>query len=336
MPIISEGIYWFTGTVIYTLGTVVFVGYLSLLIYVIKENASIYQKIFLFILLFLSCGFNEVLSLLVVFSLGAISYVFYKNALSQKRLIIAQFLISCLFAAGMIFSPGNAFREAVYSNAHNFSYSFIFSSMQIARFSFLWVFSIPLIAASIVYFQVNKNLRKENKLFKNSFYITRWFSLLLLFAIIFICVFPPYWATGILGQHRTLNVAYFFFIIMWFINLTVWYNYHQAKLQFSLSHKIQTILTVFLFIGLTTTGNGYNSFSDVFSGSAMSYDGQMKDRYEKLESINQSTEKEIIFSPISNPPKSLFVSDITDNEMDWTNQAYNLYFRLDSLEIVLK
>ena len=45
-------------------------------------------------------------------------------------------------------------------------------------------------------------------------------SFLLLF-VIFFSSFLPYWVSGILGQHRTLNVAYFMFIILWFSTITV-------------------------------------------------------------------------------------------------------------------
>ncbi|MBL4668448.1 MAG: hypothetical protein JKY30_04215 [Flavobacteriales bacterium] len=237
MPIISEGIYWYTGSVIYTLGLIVFLFYVALLIKVIRENKKRVYALFLITLLFFVCGFNEVLTLLVVFFLVILSYIFYKKELQGKKIIIIQFLFSVLFAAIVILSPGNGLRGEAYPDAHNFSHSFLYSVMQVGRFSFLWIVSIPLVLASFIYFQINKKMRDENSLFQNSFYMNRWFSLLILFAIIFICVFPPYWATGILGQHRTLNVAYFFFIITWFVNLTVWYIIMKTSCDLSFLRK---------------------------------------------------------------------------------------------------
>ena len=326
MPIISEGIYWFTGSVIYLLGLIVFLSYLSLLIYIIKGNNKKHLKLLLLLLLFLSCGFNEVLTLIVVFSLTVLGYIFYKKKLNQRGLIFIQLFFSLLFAATMIFSPGNAYREVVYENQHNFSYSLLFSLLQVARFSLIWIASVPLIAASSLYFQFNKEMRKNNSLIKNSFYLTRWASLFVLAMITFICVFPPYWATGILGQHRTLNVAYFFFLIMWFVNLTVWCNYYHEKLKFVLTKKIKVTVAGFLFLGILFTGNGYNSLSDIFSGSAKNYDKQMNLRYELL---GKTKSESIAFSQIENKPKCLFVSDITNNPDDWKNQAYNLFFKID-------
>jgi hypothetical protein len=335
MPIISEGIYWFTGSVIYLLGIIILLFYLSVLIKTVRGDAK-WNVFFLCLLLFLACGFNEVLTLLIVFLLGVLAYVFYKNNLPKKRLIGFQFLFSIAFASIMIFSPGNSFRQEFYENTHNFFHSFLYSFLQTGRFSFTWITSIPLISASFLYFSINKKMREKAKLFQSSFYLSRWMSVSLLFLIIFICVFPPYWATGVLGQHRTLNVAYFFFLIMWFINLTVWYNYYQKKLAFSLTKNIERILFGFLVVGLLITSNGYGALSDVFSGSASNYNKQMNSRYARLEEFRRSKEEKIVFIQIKNPPKCLFVSDITTNPNDWTNQAYNLYFRLDSTIIILK
>jgi uncharacterized protein DUF6056 len=336
MPIISEGIYWFTGAVIYLLGIIFVLFYFSYLIRIFRKTHTIISQLFLTLLLLVSCGFNEVLTLLIVFFLAIVSLTFHIKKLPKRNIIITQFLFSCFFASLMIFSPGNEYRQVAYDNAHNFSYSLIYSVLQVGRFSLKWLFSIPLVAASILYLEFNKNMRKENSLFSNSFYINRWVSLLLLFVIIFICVFPAYWATGILGQHRTLNVAYFFFLIIWFVSLTAWYNHYQKELKFSFKKKTKIILMSFLFVGIIFTGNGYVSLFDVFSGSANNYNKQMTNRFERLKAQKNIKGEIIVFPIINNPPKSLFTSEITNNPKEWTNQAYNLYFDIDKKNIVLE
>ncbi len=336
MPIISEGLYWFTGTVIYLLGIITALFYFTFLIKTVRENKKGGYPFFLLLLLFLTCGFNEVLTLLMVFILLVVSAIFYKKKLKGKKVIFTQFICAVLFAALVVFSPGNEYREVAYQNAHNFSHSFLYSLMQVGRFSLLWIGSIPLVAASFLYFQFNRKMRQENELFKNSFYLTRWTSLLILFALIFICVFPAYWATGILGQHRTLNVAYFFFLIMWFINLSVWYNYYQEKLRFALNDKIMTTLSMFFIVGLVFTNNGYNAISDIFSGSANSYNEQLLNRFTTLKEARQLNKSTITITKLMAQPKSLFVSEITNNPKDWTTQGYMLYFKIEDKKLVIQ
>ncbi|PCI98994.1 MAG: hypothetical protein COB15_04850 [Flavobacteriales bacterium] len=336
MPIISEGVYWFTGSVIYFLGIIIFQFYIGLLIKTIRKKRCLIRGVPLIILLFFVCGFNEVLTLLVLFLLSIITIVFYKNQLERKSLVVIQLLFAILFASILIFAPGNGFRGDAYVEAYNFTHSLSYSILQVARFSFYWIVSIPLIIASIFYFEINKKMRKENVVFQNSFYLNRWLSLLFLFTVTFICVFPPYWLTGILGQHRTLNVAYAFFLPFWFVNLTVWYNYYNQKINLNFLDKTKRVLGIVLFLGLIITANGFNALKDVFSGSARQYDIQLKERFKRLQKNTPISEKLIKFKPIKTKPKCLFTSDITANPKDWKNKAYNLYFCQDSLKIYIK
>lgn len=334
MPIISEGFYWFTGGVIYTLGTAIFLFYLGFLAKALTSKINFISLNILTFLLFLSSGFNEVLTLLIVFSLGTLSFILFKNNLESRKLVFGQFIFACIFAAVLVFSPGNGIRGNSYPDAHQFFYSLSYSVIQVGRFSLIWIISIPLIIASVLYSSFNKWISFEIFLFKKSFYLNRWVSLVLLFALIFICVFPAYWATGMLGQHRTLNVAYFFFLIFWFINLTVWFNYYKINVELKNKHK--TYMVIVLLVGMYFTGNGYNALNAIFSGSASSFNIQHKERFKKLSKAKTGNQKQLVLKPIDAKPKCLFTSDITSDPKDWRNQAYNMYFRLDSVKIYLE
>jgi hypothetical protein len=336
IPIISEGIYWFTSAVTYQLGIIATVFYFALFINIILKKKKGLSVIFLSILLFFICGFNEGLTFLIVFILALISFVFYYKKLRGKKIIVTQFFLAVLFASFMIFAPGNEFRGETYQNAHNFPHSFIYSILQIGRFSFNWIVSIPLICSSLLYYDFNSKIREENIFFAISFHLNKWISLLILFVLIFICVFPPYWATGILGQHRTLNIAYFFFIIMWFINLTVWFNYFQNIKIWRPSNKINLSVKLLFISGILLTGNGYNALHDIISGSAKSYNIELSQRHQILNKAKESAQKKLVLPQIISKPKCLFVSDITEDPSYWTNQAYNTYFKLEDTEIMLK
>jgi len=334
MPIISEGIYWFTGSVIYTLGSAVFIFYIGNLIKYHRKGLGGYWAGILTLLLFISCGFNEVLTLLVVFILGVATFVSFQQSLKVQKVVLWQFIFACLFAAILILSPGNSVRGNSYSESHRFLYSLSYSFLQVGRFTVLWVASVPLIAASSLYYFLNKKMVKECELFKYSFYLNRWASIFILFAIVFICVFPAYWATGILGQHRTLNVAYFFFLIMWFINLTVWFNCSKTSVEIKGVQKL--VLTIFLVLGICFSGNGYHALIDLFSGTARAFNVQHVDRFERLSSAQDRAWNVLALDLVLAKPKCLFTYDISNNSKDWRNQAYNMYFELPKTEILTK
>ncbi|OFY93648.1 MAG: hypothetical protein A3K10_12565 [Bacteroidetes bacterium RIFCSPLOWO2_12_FULL_31_6] len=334
MPIISEGLYWYTAAVIYQGGIICSVFYITLFIKLIrnKNKNTLIGKTILTGLLFITCGFNEVLTLLICFSLLIATIIVFLNKNDKRKGVLLQFIFSIIFASLMVFSPGNIVREAMYQNNNNISHSFFFSLLQIIRFSFYWIFSLALISASIIYLSIHQQWKERSLWLKNSFYLNKWVSLLMLFTIIFICVFPAYWATGILGQHRTLNVAYFFFLMMWFINLSVWFNAVSWIKKVNLSKKLINGVSLLFILGILFMGNGYHALIDIFSGSAQEFNTQLNKRHETLLNATKTNPKKIIFPPTVKP-KTLFVIEISKDSKFWTNRGYNTFFQLDSIDI---
>jgi hypothetical protein len=336
MPIISEGIYWFTGAATYQLGIIVVLLYLALLIKIIRKKKKGPFIVFLSFLLFLGCGFNEVLTVLTVFVMAVLTFIYHNKNLDGKKIITLQFILAFFFSSIIIFSPGNEFRGETYQSAHNFTHSLSYSILQTGRFSFTWIASIPLICASILYYSFNNKIKKENILFRNSFYINRWTSLLVLFIVVFICVFPAYWATGILGQHRTLNIAYFFFLLVWFINLTAWFNHFKNIKIWKASNKINLSLMLVFISGILITGNGYNALHDILSGSAKNYNLELSQRHQILNKETGSAQNKVVLPPIISKPKCLYISEISKDPNYWTNQAYNLFFKIKKKKIIIQ
>jgi len=328
LPIISEGLYWYTASAIYQGGIICAVFYMAIFIKTI-ENPTYLNKIVLTGILFLLCGFNEVLTLLVVFFLIITTGIAFLNKVKERKVILWQLIFALLFASILIFSPGNSVRESMYDNNNNLLYSLTYSILQVIRFAFTWTFSLGLIAASILYSLLHKEWKKHSAWVSNSFYLNRWFSLTMLLGSIFICVFPAYWATGILGQHRTLNVAYFFFLMMWFVNLSIWLNHfiRGDETKIVLLHKNK--IAVLFLIGVLFTGNGYYAMIDIFSGDAQEFNKQLNQRHLMLKEAAKNHPPAVILTPLSARPKTLFVTEISTDPKFWTNQGYNTYFRLN-------
>jgi hypothetical protein len=151
---------------------------------------------------------------------------------------------------------------------------------------------------------------------------------------IFIASFAPYWSTGILGQHRTLNTAWFFFMLLWFINLTVWCNHFKSTLgTFTIPLKFQYILYGLIWVTLTFTNNGYGASIDIFNGTAQQFDKLMSERYIIMEKAKTSDDTDIYFSTIADPPRTIFVLDISKNPNHWVNTTYPLYFGIPEKQV---
>ncbi len=335
-PILSEGIYWYTGAVTYQLGNISLLVYISILAFVLQERFYFKNKfIQLFILtavVILCIGFNEIqlIALLLFASISA--FLVAKNKLANKSLFIYLLLITFVFSGVMLFAPGNAARGSFAANTHKFFPSLLFSIAQTVRFFLEWTSSLPLLLLSVLYYGLNKKIVEKNHLFASSFYLLPRFSISFLFLIIFISVFPPYWATGILGQHRTLNVAYSLFIILWFINLTVCFNFYSKELERigAVQKNVHIGILILIICGLGFSRNGYDVITDIFYGKARNYEAKMTERYKLL----KTTSDTVYFDPIHDPPKTLFLYEVSTDPTYWVNKCYNVYFELGDKKII--
>jgi hypothetical protein len=336
MPILSEGIYWYTGAVTYQLATVFMITYLSMLVLYTQGRFCFKSKaihtVLLTLLLIAGIGFTEIHMIVFVIFSGISLFIVIKNNLRYKPLFIYLLAITCIFSGIMFFSPGNENRASMFVNNHRFLYSFALACAQTLRFFLEWTASVPLLALSFLYYFLNKKLSEDHHLFSVSFYLSPFYSIAMLFGVIFIAVFPPYWATGMLGQHRTVNVAYYLFLMIWFINLTVCFNFYKNELPVAkvINRRLQTILLIVTVVALFFSKNGYDLLTDIFYGRAQAYDVQMTARYMQL----QAPADTIYFDPIQDPPKSLFLYDVKEDPANWLNRSYTLYFECTDKSII--
>lgn len=338
LPIVSEGIYWYTGSVIYTIGCASTLYLISLFILYLRRKFIFGKKILhsclIFLVLVASMGFNEVqTAIILVLTL----FFIFLLILEKKRVPLicyAVLFISIICGLILVLAPGNHVRSQFFPQRQLFWHSVTFASAQCLRFAGTWLTSVPLLSSSLLYVVCFRRLSSRSEIIKKSFYLNRFTSGLLLVCPMFICFFAPYWSTGILGQHRTANVAYFFFLPMWFINLSVWYNRAESIIsRLSSINKLwqYCLLWGIIILSLLVTKNGCYAWGDLYRGRAKQFDLQMTTRYKSL-NIELDT---IRLDAIKNPPYMLFVLDITNNPDHWQNHCYNLYFKTET-KIVLK
>ena len=137
-------------------------------------------------------------------------------------------------------------------------------------------------------------------LFQRSFHLAPFWTSLLLVGVIFICVLPAYWSTGILGQHRTLNVAYILFIPLWFINLMAWADTAMGRRAEQNAQRHLGLRWPFLLVFLVllwTMRNGGHATTDLVTGRAERFDRQLQQRYDLLEHARSTGEEPILHSP---------------------------------------
>ncbi|MFH0895077.1 MAG: DUF6056 family protein [Bacteroidota bacterium] len=338
MPDITEGIYWYTGAVTYMSGNILLLLAVTFLLRS-KNNSSKtpVHSIVAALFLFLCIGCNEISMLMCVAFLVVLAGIKWITKTKQSTLWL---LIPVVVSGSLlvILAPGNEVRGSAYPDAHQFFYSIEMAGMQSLRFLAKAIASAPLIAASLLYLSFHSFLYKKNDLIQKSFYLHPLISALLLFAVFFAGTFPAYWATGVLGQHRTLNVSYFAFLVLWFINLTVWINFLNKRIRklIRISIQLRALSITVCVASLIITGNGLTVWNDLISGRAASFDSQMQERYQILKKAKNENDTVVQLPLLKDKPETLFVLDITEDPDHWINQGYALYFGLDGKKIGVK
>ena len=334
MPVLSEGMYWYTGVVTYQLGIIFFLWVIQLQIKYSKRQFFINKSLHFILLVFLNfftVGFNEVLMLYVLLFYCIWTFV-HLIKFKQNRISLSV-LVGVIIVGIMIvyFAPGNTVRSAYFEGkSHQFFHSLLFSVLQCGRFIFEWMSNGVFLLLSLVFVAIHPYLAKSTFLFSENFPISRWLSLILLPGLIFLSVFPAYWSTGILGQHRTINVAYFFFIFLWFINLSKWINYSpNFFMRFSFKHT--KWLVIFSLILILFSGNTRMVWNGILQNSVVSFDQEMNERYIALNKVKKGFVKgsKLYLFKLQSKPKSIFLYDINNDPNYFPNVCYAKYWKID-------
>lgn len=322
LPNLSEGIYWYSGSVSYLFGLIP----LMLLVAALIRAKSAKKEprksmIWIAFLVVLIVGMNEVLmlaTLILLFIAGV-----------RFKIKGRTFLLTVAVLAGAVvyFAPGNEIRAAHFSENHRFFYSLGMTVLQIVRFGVKWVFSPVTLLGTVGWVYLLKHWKGKYSWITSKSQFGVIHSVVCLVLVIFIGVFPPYWATGILGQHRTVNLSLFLFIPLWLyfvVNLYERYlkDLNGVKAIQQLVEQNSRLYIVLIFVTILCTGNTKDAYQDLFSGDAFTFDRQMKQRYQQI----VTSKAEIKLEPISVHPKTLFVQDLSLNHKHWVNKGYAQYF----------
>jgi hypothetical protein len=148
-----------------------------------------------------------------------------------------------------------------------------------------------------------------------------------------IAAFPAYWATGILGQHRTIDMACLFFVLLWFIAIGAWAA-SGDRLPMLIGDAVAHVrgpLTALLLLALVASTNAARLIDDAARGRLTAFDREAGARAAALQDCHRLGRTFCAVDPIATIPASFFFVDISDNPRDWVNVAYARYFGVEDV-----
>ena len=330
MPHAGEGLYWYTGAVTYLLPNLFMLLNVAVLLYW-RSSRSTLKRVLLgstsAILIAAIVGSNEVAMVHALLLQGA-ALILARNS-GMRNLLIGLLVWGLLCSSLVYIAPGNAVREAHFINTGQPLRTVGYSAVQTVRFTGLWLLSPVFLFASILVLQWGRGLRQDDA-FRNFLqHTSRWLVLALPVLAVFFAMALPYWGTGMLGQHRTVNAALFLFLpFVWFA-LLVWdaqvlqRSGRRLVVQNRIVHRTALVIAAFALLFLRQDGA---VTADLWSGTLKDYDAQCTSRYAQVQEAIRSGADTLELDRLHNAPRSLQVLDITADPDHFMNRGLVLYF----------
>jgi hypothetical protein len=333
MPSIGEGVYWYTSAATYSWWIIAALLHGALVVrYTRAPHPGAIDRLGLAVaglLLVAVDGFNEVIMLMMIVIYAAWAAVACANRSTTRRVALAFLLIAIVSGMFVLFSPGNAVRQSLFVGVrHQLPRSIAKTMLQTLRFNGSGLWSGALQLASLLFVPVAMRWTQLVPQDARTARHARFAFAALLMLLVPIATFPAYWETGTLGQHRTADVAFFAFLVIWFAAIPFWLSAADARgrslHQFAESWR--SLLAVMFVIAIGLTGNTYTVGTELLNGELRRYDAAMHDRYAQLERCRSDAPPVCELTPIPEAPASFSVVDVGPSAAYWVNVAYARYF----------
>lgn len=308
MSSVVQGVYWYNGAVNYTF----FYSILTLLVVAairLWEDTTRIKRIR-----------NVLISLF----------------LKKKRTALLNSTALAFTVAGFLFnvtSPGTKIRQEAFPDTIG-----VFQTIWVAirtglRAADQW-FGIAIVVGMLLMLPfvipIVKQVRSERK------FEFRYPLVVFILSCGWICAMlcPPIYAMGGMGDGRLINVVYFSFVVLMFVNefyLCGWMTGKIEELSISRNWIFTAIvLAAGMFLACGESSASYQAILSVKTGEASQYSQEANERYQHL---LQSKGEDVVLKAYSVKPYLLYFDDITEDKTDWRNGYMQEYFELKSVVI---
>jgi hypothetical protein len=335
MPEVTEGYYWMPGSITYQLAGILTLFFFSSTIKTFEARKG--RKALWFtlscILLVAIAGCAETSMVVVFLLLVSIAVKAFRNKVRTRWFWLSFLVLTTLCALVVIIAPGNSVRSSFFPNRHRLLFSLGFSLAQEVRFLFKWFSNPALVLGTILFVPIAVKLSDRIDLLRKRLYTHPLIYLLLLLGVVFMGFFPAYWSTGLLGQHRTVNLVYFYFLVGWFINLAIWVSCFKQKWRLGATLPRYVYFVAFLLIPLSllSTNNTKKAFGDLLSARAYRYDVEMKSRDFQIEQCLKKNSADCSVQMPRNLPATI-TSPYFETDLECEGQYWRVRTRASSFK----
>ncbi|HOZ39365.1 MAG TPA: DUF6056 family protein [Flavobacteriales bacterium] len=333
LPDLTEGLYWYTGTVTYTLPQILLVHLAAVSIRLRYDTHAQGQARWYLLAALLGVWImwsNEVHLALVL--MGTVAFVIDHKRKCRDIPVPLSILMLLYISAAMItfLAPGNAARAAQFTAGGDVLFTLWMTVLQTGRFLLSWVLSPAITLATIVVLAL---LRRSERA---PMVPWRWYTVaFVIFLAVAMCMVLPYWATGMLGQHRTVNVGWSVFLPLWVILVMAIEQQVLRPGRYRLPTSRRAIIApvIGLVLALLVGGNDGRVASDLLMGAAAANDRAWTMRYRAIEDAHVQRVTDIRFDRQPGTAVALKVLELNTDPEHWTNRSLVRYLKADEIRV---
>ncbi|HNW69790.1 MAG TPA: DUF6056 family protein [Bacteroidales bacterium] len=346
-PSTGEGIYWFPAGAVYLLANVLSLFFIAFVFQLIQKGKfpKFVSWLAALALAFIVIGLNEI-SLLIICGftfLMVIGSIFIHRKISF--LLLSLFFLIDVFAAFVIFAPGNFCRMSLFSDSMNFSQSLVNSFISLLKILGIHFQNPPFVLLSFLVIPFIIKIIQKNSIryrYLVNPFLLAVFSLLLLF-VLFV---PGFLSMGINPPMRVNALISLVFLMLWFLNLINLCNFlYRRKVTLPAFPKVLTTILLVCTVLLTLSdfhkepgqqyyfrGNISRAYYDLFF-KASGYRREMDERNIKIAEAKKEGITDLEIEPLHDVPQTIFFVDIKTDTSNWMNECYAEYFGLKSIRL---
>lgn len=342
MPSVVQGLYWFNGTMNYVLFFAVLQCFVCALLELLlerKKATEIKNTIVALLLGVLLAGGNHVTAFMGILSAVA---VLIAAVINKKKMCIWRSVFALLaVAGGFIFnvsSPGTQIRQSNFLNTPGAVTTIWLAIKTGLKMINQWT-GLAILISFLLFLPIA--FRMGKRICEETGFQFQYPLIVLIGSVGWCCAMlcPPIYAMGTTGDLRIMNVIYFSFVFLFFVNgfyLCGWYVALQLKagnrVLLTDVSKLWNFTAAALMVGmLLACGEdmaSYQAMVEIRSGEAQQYSAEADERYQALMS---GRGEDVVIKPFSVHPYLLFFDDITQDSADWKNAYMAEYFELNSV-----
>ncbi|MBP6391281.1 MAG: hypothetical protein KA175_09705 [Flavobacteriales bacterium] len=336
LPDLSEGLYWYTGAVTYLLPCAASLFVCAAVMILRMTNGQRWRRplfalaAVLLVFIALSCELHMVLAIMF-----AATFLYACSVRSRKLEAVPVILLLIAMGCGvlMFLAPGNLIRELNYPQRGEVLRTAVYGALQSFRFIVVWVASPLLLPISVLWVEVDRRYDILGQ-------VVPYGGKLLLgsVVVVFVAMALPYWTTGTLGQHRTVNVAWFCFLPAYAVLIALGYRkaFGEAGWPWIQRAFVKRVALIAALIALFFTGNTGRVWRDIGSGRAGAYDVAMHQRYALVTSAIRSGRDTLVLAPPARMPASLRILDAGPDPEHWANRYLVRYFGGEEMRFIVR